>query len=175
MELVQKPSRFGEIDCREGVVDGMEGWTRGEALHAFHLLHWSCMVLASIWITDHGYDIAQSMVLPVDKVWSCHIHVNVCIFLCATWSCHIHVNVCIFFVCNMHVVVMMCYHSIYVMSFLFLVLAFFECLCFSTCAQDFMNAVQALEDQAASIAVHGTNRLATQESHHNCRADESLS
>ena len=25
--------------------------------------------------------------------------------------------------------------------------------------QDFMNAVQALEDQAASIAVHGANRL----------------
>ena len=37
-----------------------------------------------------------------------------------------------------------------------------------------MNAVQALEDQAASIAVHGTNRLATQESHHNCCADEAM-
>jgi len=41
--------------------------------------------------------------------------------------------------------------------------------------QDFLNAVQALEDQAAAIAVHGTNRLAAQESHHNCRADEAFS
>ena len=38
--------------------------------------------------------------------------------------------------------------------------------------QDFLNAVQALEDQAAAIAVHGSNRLAAQESHRNCRADE---
>ena len=31
-------------------------------------------------------------------------------------------------------------------------------------SQDFLNAVQALEDQAAAIAVHGSNRLVAQES-----------
>merc|ERR1719199_208256 len=41
--------------------------------------------------------------------------------------------------------------------------------------QDFLNAIQTLEDQAAEIAVHGSNRLAASEAHHSCRADEAYS
>merc|ERR1719199_947746 len=41
--------------------------------------------------------------------------------------------------------------------------------------QDFLNAIQALEDQAAAIAVHDSNRLAASEAHHSCRADEAYS
>jgi hypothetical protein len=38
--------------------------------------------------------------------------------------------------------------------------------------QDFLNAVQALEDQAAAIEVHGSNSASAQHAHHSCRADE---
>jgi hypothetical protein len=38
--------------------------------------------------------------------------------------------------------------------------------------QDFLNAVEALEEQAASIAVHDSNRLAASEAHHACRSRE---
>jgi Notch-like protein len=38
--------------------------------------------------------------------------------------------------------------------------------------QDFLNAVNALEEQAEAIALHDTNRLAASEAHHSCRANE---
>jgi len=38
--------------------------------------------------------------------------------------------------------------------------------------QDFLDAVDALEEQAAAIAVHDSNRLAATEAHHTCRAEE---
>jgi len=40
--------------------------------------------------------------------------------------------------------------------------------------QDFLNAVQLLEDQATAIAVHGSNSQAAQNSHHSCRAEEAF-
>ena len=41
--------------------------------------------------------------------------------------------------------------------------------------QQFQNAVEALEEEAAQIAVHDSNRLAASEAHHSCRAEEAYS